>query len=176
MIDSPTNGAKTSGKSETISIANTTDVFNLSKVAAFFGVRAPSPFERAVRLIDVGEFARAEAELSALLATEDSGDRASIFNKRGVARVHQGRHAEGLSDFNAALEIHPAFAPALVNIGNLLLEGGQVEAAVVQYEAALRSDDGHRAAHFNLGVAFKKLGRHADAVREFRRADRIRRK
>ena len=151
-------------------------VFNLSKVAAFFGVRAPSPFERAVRLIDVGEFVRAEAELSALLSTEDSGNRATIFNKRGVARVNQGRHAEALSDFNAALEIHPGFAPALVNIGNLLLEGGQIDAAVLQYEAALRSDDGHRAAHFNLGVAFKKLGRHAEAVREFRRADRIRRK
>ncbi len=148
-------------------------MFNLNKVAAFFGVRPPSPFARATRLIETGDYAKAEAELTALLSSEDASHRASIFNKRGVARVHQERHADALSDFRAALELRPGFAPALVNVGNLLLEGGQIEAAVVQYEAAVRSDDAYRVAHFNLGVAYKKLGRHADAVREFRRADRL---
>ena len=173
MIDNPTNGAKTSGKSVTISTANITEVFNLSKVAAFFGVRPLTPFERAVRLLERGDYANAETQLTALLSAENSSDRAGIFNKRGVARVHLGHHEDALNDFREALEIRPGYAPALVNIGNLLLEGGEVEAALLQYEAAVRSDDAYRVAHFNLGVALKKLGRHADAVREFRRADRL---
>jgi len=147
-------------------------VFTLSKVAAFFGVRPLTPFERAIRLIESGDYANADARLTALLTSGDAADRASIFNKRGVARVHLGRHEDALNDFRAALEIRPGYAPALVNIGNLLLEGGEVEAAMLQYEAAVQSDDAYRVAHFNLGVALKKLGRHADAVREFRRADR----
>ena len=126
-------------------------------------------------MIDAGDYARAETELTALLVDGESNDRAAIFNKRGVARVHLGRNDDALSDFNAALEIRPAFAPALVNIGNLFLESGELETAVLHYEAALRSDDDYRVAHLNLGVALKKLGRHADAVREFRRADRARR-
>ena len=148
-------------------------MFNLGKVAAFFGLRPPTSFERAVRLIETGNFTKAEAELTALLSAQDDTGRAAIFNKRGVARVHQGRHEEAASDFKAALEIQPGYAPALVNIGNLLLEGGEVEAAVLQYETAVRNDDAYRVAHFNLAVALKKLGRHADAVREFRRADRL---
>lgn len=127
-------------------------------------------------MIEVGEYTRAEDELSALLVDGASADRATIFNKRGVARVHLGRRAEALSDFAAALEIRPGFAPALVNIGNILLEEGDLEGAIGQYEAALRSDDRYRIAHLNLGVALKKLGRHADAVRAFRRADRFRRR
>lgn len=148
-------------------------MFNLRKVAAFLGVRPLTPFERAARLIQTGDYAKAEAELTALLCADDSADRAAIFNKRGVARVHQGRRQEALSDFEAALEVQPSLAAALVNIGNLLLEDGDIEGAMRKYEAAVRSDDGSRVAHFNLGVALKKLGRHAESVREFRRADRL---
>ena len=126
--------------------------------------------------MQTGQYARAEAELSRLLETESRiRERAGIFNKRGVARIEQGRRDDALPDFAAALELQPAFAPALVNVGNLLLESGDVEGAIVNYEAALRSDDHYRVAHLNLGVAYKKLGRHAEAVREFRRADRARR-
>jgi len=151
-------------------------VFNLRKVSAFFRPRQQSPFERALGLMQTGQYARAEAELSRLLETESrTRERAGIFNKRGVARIEQGRREDALPDFAAALELQPAFAPALVNIGNLLLESGDVEGAIVHYEAALRSDDHYRVARLNLGVAYKKLGRHAEAVREFRRADRARR-
>lgn len=80
-----------------------------------------------------------------------------------------------MQDFAMALELSPAFAPALVNVGNLLLEDGDLKGAVARYEAALRSDDGYHVAHLNLGVAYKKLGRHAEAVREFRRADTVKR-
>lgn len=151
-------------------------MFNLRKVSAFFERRKRSPFERAVRLIETGNYAQADAVLSGLLASGAApAERASILNKRGVARIHQDRREDALGDFAAALELRPGFAPALVNVGNLLLEDGDVEAAVVQYEAALRSDQGYRIAHLNLGVAYKRLGRHADAVREFRRADRAKR-
>jgi tetratricopeptide (TPR) repeat protein len=72
-----------------------------------------------------------------------------------------------------ALAADPHCVPAIVNVGNLLLEDAVLDDAVAHYEAALRLDEAYAAGHFNLGIAYKRLGRRADAVREFRRADRI---
>ncbi len=62
----------------------------------------------------------------------------------------------------------PRFAPALANIGNLLLEDGAFEEAISHYEAAIRADESYAIAHLNLSVAYRKTGRRADAVRELR--------
>jgi tetratricopeptide (TPR) repeat protein len=63
--------------------------------------------------------------------------------------------------------------PAIVNVGNLLLEDGVIDDAIEHYQAALRIDDTYAPAHLNLGIAYRRLGRRADAVREFRRANRF---
>ena len=47
---------------------------------------------------------------------------------------------------------------------------------IERYEAALRADDDYATAHFNLSAAYKKMGRHADAVREFRRSHRVKKR
>ena len=150
-------------------------MFNLRKLAAFFRARrALSPYDRAVHQLQTGEYAAAEGELSRLLGTEVSPrERAMIYNKRGIARTYQGRREDALSDFQAALEIDRAYAPSLVNVGNLLLEAGRLDEAIAHYEAAVRSDDTYALAHMNLSAAYKKAGRHGDAVREFRYAGRV---
>lgn len=121
-----------------------------------------------------GDFAAAEAELDAALAAEHtSAERAFLLNKRGVARVRMGRKDEALADFRAALECRPGFAPAMTNIGNVALEGGDLPGAIAQYEAAVRADDFYAVAHLNLGIAYKQAGRVSEGVREIRRASSL---
>ena len=150
-------------------------MFNLRKLTAFLRPASPAaPYDRAVRLLEIGAFAEAERELNALLEAQCSDrERAMGLNKRGVARVQQGRRAEAFGDFSAALDSRPNFAPAIVNLGNLLLEDGQLDEAILQYERALRCDSLYAVAHMNLSAAYKRAGRHADAVREFRLASRV---
>jgi tetratricopeptide (TPR) repeat protein len=150
-------------------------VFNPGKLFALWRrTERRTPFELALRELRRGKFEDAYRRLSDLLARAlPPAEQAAVHNKRGVALVSMNRKAEALQDFSAALALAPAFAPALVNVGNVFLEDGNVEEAVVQYLAALRSDEGYALAHFNLGAAYKKLGRHTDAVRELRTAARL---
>ncbi len=148
-------------------------MFNLSKLSAF--LRPPlTPYQVAVRALERGSFERAEVLFTGLLdSSAPPGDQAKVYNKRGIARVHQDRRDEALADFTQALWLQAGFAPALVNIGNLLLEDGALDEAIVHYEAAIRSNDEYAVAHMNLSAAYKKAGRHAESVREFRRAGSV---
>ena len=133
-----------------------------------------TPYQEAVRLLDAGKAAAAEARFTELLETAaGDAERAAIANKRGIARVNQQRRDEARADFELALSLYPDFPPSLVNLGNLLLEDGKLDEAIAQYERAVRIDDEYSVAHVNLSVAYKKAGRHGDAVREYRRAGKL---
>lgn len=149
-------------------------MFNFGRLFAFLRDfrRAPTPFDEALRALDSGQYGDALERFDALLAQtpRDDDARLTIENKRGIALVYLGRAAEGREVFESILARDPAYAPALVNLGNLALESGDLEEAVTRYESAVRIDDYYPGAHFNLGVAYKRLGRTGEAVREFRRA------
>jgi tetratricopeptide (TPR) repeat protein len=134
-----------------------------------------TPFELALRDMAHHRYEQALARLDALLADAQlpNADRAAVANKRGVALVELRRIGEARGAFEQALQIAPKFAPSLVNMGNLHLEAGEMEEAIRYYESAILSDDDYALAHHNLGVAYKRLGRTADAVRELRRAHRL---
>ncbi len=150
-------------------------MFNPWKSDALRRRRDPrTPFDLALAALERGEAEDAYRRLCDLLAQETPVvNRAALHNKRGVALVMMDRKAEALGDFRAALELQPAFSAALVNLGNMYLEEGDIEEAILQYLAAVRADDTYALAHFNLGAAYKKLGRHAEAVREWRTATRL---
>ncbi|MDP9025361.1 MAG: tetratricopeptide repeat protein [Candidatus Eremiobacteraeota bacterium] len=148
-------------------------MFDFRKLTAFFG-RKPTAYEQAVRDIALGRYDRAITALDVLLeGAATPAERAKILNKRGVALVKAGRRDDARASFASALAARPQFAPALVNEGNLAFEEGDVSRAVALYESAIRCDDSYSVAHLNLGVAYKRLGRRGDAVREFRRANRL---
>ena len=163
-IERPTKGAKTSGKSVTKSILNID--------AEMF--RDDERFASALEALDRGDFGRAERALSDLLSIESESDRrAFLLNKRGVARVGLERRDLAESDFREALEARPRYAPALTNLGNVLLEQGRVEQAIASYERAITADDGYALAYWNLGAAYKRAGRISESVRALRRAQRL---
>ncbi|MDQ2909391.1 MAG: tetratricopeptide repeat protein [Candidatus Eremiobacteraeota bacterium] len=98
---------------------------------------------------------------------------AAASNKRGVALIALQRRAEALDAFCEALEHDERYAPALTNIGNLLLEDGEARDAVDHYRAALSADPAYAGAYRNLGVALRRTGRRAQAVRAWRVAARL---
>jgi len=132
------------------------------------------PFERAIVELEKGNPAAAVTGFTAMLQSARGNDeRARIYNKRGVAHVRSGQREDALRDFSEALALVPRFAPALANIGNLLLEDGAFDEAIAHYEAAIRADESYAIAHLNLAVAYRKTGRRAAAVRELRTAHRL---
>lgn len=109
---------------------------------------------------------------AALIAPDDRG-RALAHNKRGVVFVELREREAALDAFCEALVLDERCAPALVNVGSLLLEDGACLDAIDYYEAALRADPKSALAHRNLGVACKRTGRRSEAVRHLRAAARL---
>jgi tetratricopeptide (TPR) repeat protein len=110
---------------------------------------------------------------TALEAATTGPGRALVHNKRALTYLQLGDASATVAALVDALWADPRCVPAIVNVGNLLLEDAVLDDAVAHFEAALRIDEAYAAGHFNLGIAYKRLGRQADAVRAFRRADRI---
>ena len=68
------------------------------------------------------------------------------------------------------LALEPAHADALVNLGRLHHEAGELAHARELYERALVARPEDSVAAFNLGVALEDLGDARDAIRAYRRA------
>lgn len=149
--------------------------FSFRKFLALFQPKLYTPFELALRDLARRDYESALARLDELLADPalPAAERAAVANKRGVALIELKRPAEARAAFERALEIVPKFVPALVNVGNLHLEAGEIEEAIRHYESALLADDEYALAHHNLGIAYKRLGRTSDSVRELRKAHRL---
>lgn len=149
--------------------------FNFRRFLALFRPQLYTPFELALRDMAHHRYEEALARLDELLADPQlpAAERAAAANKRGVALVELRRLDEARRAFEQAVEIVPKFVPALVNIGNLHLEAGETAEAIAYYESAVRGDENYALAHHNLGVAYKRLGRTAESVRELRKAHRL---
>jgi lipoprotein NlpI len=140
--------------------------------------RDEGQFACALRALEDRDFTRAEAACSELLAQKPrtGNERAFLLNKRGVARIGLELRELARVDFATALEVRPEYAPALTNLGNLLLEEGQVGEAIARYERAIADDGDYAVAYLNLSVAYKRAGRFAEAVRALRQAQRLERR
>ncbi len=131
--------------------------------------------DRALYALKRGELSNAETQFTALLSADalPADERAFLLNKRGAARARLDGAEPARADFEEALKLVPDYAPALVNLGNVLLENGRLEDAVASYERAIAADAGYAAAYFNLSVARKRQGEFAAAVRALRTAQKL---
>lgn len=149
------------------------------KLLLRFACRYPqTPRERALAALRSGRLEDAEAAFTTMLEAPAlrGSERAFLLNKRGAARARLDRRDTARADFEAALAVTPAYAPALVNLGNLALEAGDEHAAIARYEAAIAADPLYAAAYFNLSVVCKRQGRFEEAVRALRTAQKLERK
>ncbi len=78
--------------------------------------------------------------------------------------------AEADRAYHVALRIRPDHPDALVNLGRLRHEAGDLQAAETHYRAAIRVQPRHSVAHFNLGVVLEDSGRIEGAVEAYERA------
>jgi hypothetical protein len=75
-----------------------------------------------------------------------------------------------LKFFQRAVEIDPGFANAHSNLGSVLKDMGQFDAAAASYRKALELKPDNAEVCCNLGIALKELGRHAEAADSYRKA------
>lgn len=84
--------------------------------------------------------------------------------------LETGAPAEARDAYERALALDPRHADAHVNLGLLLYQQSEVEAAVEHYRKALAIKRSHPTAAFNLGIALEDLGRTNEAIEAYRRA------
>lgn len=120
----------------------------------------------------------------ALLAV--AGCKTEVAKRKAAGNMlfNQGKYAEALVEYQAAVKAAPSDAPAHVLLGNAQLELGDYDAARASYQEALRLDpkapEGHRGvmtviAHTSEPgdrAAFDEFLGHADAIIEARPKDK----
>ena len=80
---------------------------------------------------------------------------------------------EAIAQFQTALQIRPDYADAAYNLGNALLQKGDVNDAIALYQRALESEPDFAEAHNNLGIALFQRGQVDEAIAQFRQALQI---
>ncbi len=88
----------------------------------------------------------------------------------GNALQEQGRIAEAMERYDAAVRADPRCARAHLNRGNILLAAARLDEARSAYELAMACDPEYAAPHFNLGNLNSRAGEFAAAVSNYRRA------
>lgn len=129
--------------------------------------RAWQPESEQLRIVfDVAELA-ARVEPLDRAAVADAGRK----NETAGDWLDLGLELEGHAPTQAraayekVLELDPSHVDALINLGRLLQEDGELEAAVVHYRRALAAAGGDApTAAFNLGLALEDLGRYRAAT------------
>ena len=148
-----------------------------ARLFGFAGAPPPGPIERGERALSRRQFDEAEGCFGdALAAAQTDAARAYAFNKRALVAIARGDRAAAQVVLDESLAVYPACVPAIVNAGNLLLEAGDIDAAIARFETAIELDPDYPEAHHNLGVAYRRAGRRRDAVRELRRATGLERR
>ena len=88
----------------------------------------------------------------------------------GNALEEQGRAAEAMTRYDAAVQADPRCARAHLNRGNVLLASARIDEARGAYQRAIACDPGYAAAHFNLANLQCRVGEYEQAVHGYRLA------
>lgn len=81
-----------------------------------------------------------------------------------------GRYHEAAAEYREALRIKPSSPEAHNNLGSVLFNLGETDAAILEFQRALLLDSELAAAYNNMGSAQLSKGEAAEAVGSFRRA------
>lgn len=79
--------------------------------------------------LNTGRLAFAEHWLDPLIKSKNATIRASAINAKGVIAIRMGRIPEAVAMFKEALSANNEYRPALLNLGFLALQGGDVTTA-----------------------------------------------
>ncbi|MBL9188420.1 MAG: tetratricopeptide repeat protein [Opitutaceae bacterium] len=133
----------------------------------------------AMRLGDVlrmqGRFGEAKPFFADSLRIQPNVPRAAVSHT-GLARIMaaEGKAHEALEHYKEALRLDPAFSPAWVGLGELLVGAANWSEAVPVLERAVALQGGDAAVRDLLGAALVQVGRPAEAVVQFEASLRLR--
>ena len=97
-------------------------------------------------------------------------DAAIALIEEGNALDEQGRTAEAMARYEAAVQADPSCARAHLNCGNFLLAAARIDEARSAYEQAIACDPHYAAGHFNLGNLNCHVGAYEHALRNYQAA------
>jgi len=103
-------------------------------------------------------------------ALEVTSDNHVAHNNLGVVLREQGKTAEALEHFEAAVKVFPRYIDAVVNLAAGLVDVGRVEEAVSYCEEFLQKARGNCLLHNNYANALKAAGRIDEAVEQYYKA------
>lgn len=113
------------------------------------------------------------AQFDKLQKTSEAYANRNPADFRGYFYLAAARDGAGLADdaslklLKRSLELNPDFAASLSLLGKLLLRRNLTKDAMVALERAVALRPDHVPSHIALANAYRKLGREADATREF---------
>jgi Tfp pilus assembly protein PilF len=97
-------------------------------------------------------------------------DNADAHLIRGLIEEEEGLRAAAMADFDAARKTRPDMVEALIHLGVMKLQAGNVLEATPVLESAVKFAPNAPLAHLNLADAYRLGTRVADAKREFDKA------
>lgn len=102
-----------------------------------------------------------------------SPSHAMAMDRLGDAYLRQGKTAEAIAVLQRSTWVNPLFSGPYILLGRAHLGTGNLGGAEGNLRKAVDLDPNNRAAHYLLGQVLKRLGRDADAAKEFEIASRL---
>ena len=130
--------------------------------------RKAAYFARGEQLFLAGDDARAQLELRNTLQID--GTHAQAWYLLGRIAERQQDYRVALGNYARAVDLAPSLLDARVRKAQLLVAGGQLQAATPEVEAALALDPGHPGALVARGTLRQRQGDAAGAEHDFRAA------
>jgi tetratricopeptide (TPR) repeat protein/cell division protein FtsN len=105
---------------------------------------------------------------------KSNADVASLYNRRGYARLKLNLYNEAIKDFQKATEYKPDFAEAYNNCGNAYRKLEQYDDALSQCNKAIESKPDFAEAYNNRGNIYYHFSKDSEAVFDYTRAIELR--
>jgi protein O-GlcNAc transferase len=135
------------------------------RAAARAGPHAPAAAQEAMALIGQARWREAIRLLESV-----PQDHPAVAANLGLCHAALGEWAAAEHALLRSVAMEPAFAPAHLNLGNVLLAQQRMEQALLHYEEAARLAPGNPGLHNNRGMVLRYLGRPSEACDAFREA------
>jgi len=114
--------------------------------------------------IEIGDHQQALASFQKALEASPTLPRAHYY--AGLAHLKLKQPAQAVTEFEAELKLSPNDGEAQYQLGKTLLEQGKAKEALGYLESAAKTTPNLESVHEQLAIAYRRLGRTADAERE----------
>ncbi len=127
---------------------------------------AVSLFRRGLIELAQGHYAEAEADFSAAIERQPSGE-AEYYHYLGVALYFQNRYSAAIEEYNHAVVIDSEEPALYKDRGNAFGELGNHQQAIREFSSAIDRNPYYLAAYNNRGLQYYGLGDYQSALQDY---------